>query len=46
MMPLLEFAFQSFWHFIGTLMLLGVVMMPFHTLAVGIAAAIGGKKND
>lgn len=33
MIELLEFVFQSFWHFIGCLMLLMVAVSPLHGLA-------------
>lgn len=33
MIPVLEFVFQSFWHWAGSVVLLGTVLYPFLVLA-------------
>lgn len=40
MMDFLNFTFQSFWHFVGVLMLLTVAVSPIHTLM----AVMGARK--
>jgi len=32
MIPVLEFVFQSFWTFMGSAILLGIVVSPLHAL--------------
>jgi len=32
MIPILQFIFQDFWHFLGSMILLGIVVSPFQYL--------------
>lgn len=43
MMDLLQFTFQSFWHFVGVAILLGIVMSPLAALAGGLGAKLGRR---
>lgn len=43
MLPILQFIFSDFWHFAGTVILLGMVIQGIVAAAVGVAAVLRGR---
>jgi hypothetical protein len=44
-MEILQFAFQSFWHFVGTVILLCVVLGGSAQVLFGIASIVRATRN-
>lgn len=44
-MDFMNFVFQSFWHWLGTVILLAVLVTPLATFATTLAAVLGARSR-